>query len=262
MEKVQKLYERLLSQQKNFNAMKKLLLIILSTIYYLLSTMNSHALSPTPTPVSDTPTPSDSESNKSDALNQQINDLKNRIASRVAQLKLVEKRGIIGRVTDVSDTKITVSDLKNNTRFIDVDELTRFSSPDAQGAFGISDVTKGTNIGVLGLYNKESRRILARFVNVLTLPKIIHGVVEAFDSENYTIKVSTEDNKEITFDVETTTKTLSYSKGGGLNRSGFSKIKEDERIIVTYEADSKDAGEIVASRIILFPDIPINPKAP
>lgn len=242
------------------NIMKKFLLITLSTIYYLLSTMNSHALSPTPSlTVSGSPTPT-SEPNKSDAINQQINDLKNRIASRVAQLKLVEKRGIIGRVTDVSDTQITISDLKSNIRYIDVDELTRFSSPDVQGAFGISDLTKGTNIGVIGLYNKESRRTLARFVNVINLPKIIHGSIVNVNSENYTIKVSTGGDKEITFDVETTTKTLSYSKDGPLIRSGFSKIKENQRVIIVSKTDSNNDDKAPSSRIILLPDVPKNPK--
>lgn len=228
----------------------------------LLSTMNSYALSPTPSfTVSESPTPTGSEPNKSDAINQQINDLKNRIASRVAQLKLVEKRGIIGRVTDVSDTQITISDLKSNIRYIDVDELTRFSSPETQGAFGISDVTKGTNIGVIGLYNKESRRLLARFVNVINLPKIIHGIVVNVDSENYTIKVSMGGDKEITFDVETTTKTLSFAKDAGLTKSGFSKIKENQRVIIVSKTLKSEDKNTPSLKIILLPDIPKNPKA-
>jgi len=245
---------------------KKSILLILFIIYIGLFTMHSQAATIKPDL---TPSPTSSESNKlkptdtlptTDALNQQINSLKNRIASRVAQLKLVEKRGIIGQVTDVSDTQITVSDLKDHKRFIDVDELTRFSSPGVKGTFGISDISKGTKIGILGLYNKESRRILARFVNVLSLPKIIHGEVSLVDRQNYTIKVSTEDNKEVALDVETTTKTLSYSKDGGLARSGFSKIKEDQRVIVIAETDSINKDKIVASKIILLPDIPKSPK--
>jgi hypothetical protein len=63
----------------------------------------------------------------------QISDqLITNIASRVAQLKLVEKRGIIGVVTNTTNTQITVTDSQNNTRFIDVDELTKFSNPIAR----------------------------------------------------------------------------------------------------------------------------------
>lgn len=231
--------------------MKKFLLIILFTVYMLTIATGSFAKSDL------TPTPTVSESNKSEALNEQINNLKTRIASRVAQLKLVEKRGVIGTVTDVTDTQITISDLKNNTRFVDVDELTRFSSPGVKGSFGISDISKGTTLAVLGLYNKESRRILARFVNVLALSKIIHGIVSSVDKENYALKVLT-DNREMSFDVETSTKTISYAKDSGLIRSGFSKIKERERVIIIAESDSKDKDKFVALKIILLPEIAKN----
>lgn len=190
-----------------------------------------------------------------DSLNEQINSLKNRIASRVAQLKLVEKRGIIATVTDVSNTQITVSDMGNHTRFIDVDELTRFSSPQVKGAFGISDITKGTTIGVLGLYNKESRRILARFVNIIILPKIIRGTLDSKDSKNYTFVVLTTEGKQVIIDVETITKTLSYTRNTGLIRSGFSKIKEGNSLIVVGSLDIKNKDKVLALRIILLPDI-------
>src|SRR3990167_5837024 len=127
-----------------------LLLFLIFNFLYFVSPVNAA-----------TPTPE----NK----NQEIKDqLISNIASRVAQLNLVEKRGIIGKVTEATNTQITLSDIKGDTRFVDVDELTKFSSPNAKGTFGISDITKDATVGILGLYNKESRRILARFVNVIT----------------------------------------------------------------------------------------------
>src|SRR5690349_18838483 len=77
------------------------------------------------------------------SISQQINNLQERIATRVAQLKLVDHRGIIGTVTDVTQTQIALADIQGNTRFIDVDEITKFSNPSAKGTFGISDIKKG-----------------------------------------------------------------------------------------------------------------------
>jgi hypothetical protein len=177
----------------------------------------------------------------------------------VAELNLVEKRGIIGSVTDVSDTLITVSDLKGDTRFIDVDELTQFSNPTSKDSFGISDIAIDEAIGVLGLYNKESRRILARFVNVMTLPIIIHGAIDSIDEKLFRVKVISENEKVIYLDVEKTTTTFSYSKDKGLVRSGFSKIKGNERVIAVGETNT-DENLITATRIILLPEIPKDPK--
>lgn len=206
-----------------------------------------------------TATSSSEAAKKQDTFNDQVSDLKERIASRVAQLKLVEKRGVIGVVSDVSDTQITLSNLQNNTQFVDVDELTKFASPSAKETFGISDIKKGDNLGILGLYNKQSRRLLARFVQTLKMPTIIHGAVAALDDKNFIIEVATGQGNK-TIDVENITKTYSYAKGSELSRSGFSRIKENQRIMVVGFTDIKDKNRLIASRIIHFTDIPKNPK--
>lgn len=187
---------------------------------------------------------------------QEIKDkLITNIASRVAQLKLVEKRGIAGTVKEVSNTQVTILDLQGNIRFVDVDELTKFTSDSAKGSFGISDLSKDTNIGVLGLYNKESRRILARFVDVIDFPKIIHGTVAYVDSKNFAVHVATAEGKQINVDIETITKTFSFTKSQGLLPAGFSKIKENQFIIAVKSKDPKYKSDFPAARIIIFPEI-------
>ncbi len=236
--------------------MKKyiLILLIILTLFYTAGSARSLAVSATATPSSPTQSPTED-------LDKQINDLKDRIASRVAQLNLVEKKGIIGTVSDVSESQITVTDSYGNINFIDVDELTNFSSPTTKGSFGISDISNGMTIGVLGLYNKESRRILARFVNVLTLPQIISGVVLDLNSSDYSFIAANVENKEYTVEVETVTKTYVYTSGSdGLVKSGFSKLQLGERVFIVGFFDAKDKSKIIASRIIRFPSLPVNPK--
>jgi len=189
--------------------------------------------------------------------NSALDELRDRIASRVAQLKLVERRGIIGRVSDLSDTQITLTDVKNDTRFVDVDELTKFSSLiKSNESFGISDIKKGSTLGVFGLYNKQSKKILARSISEITLSKMIHGNIATIDSDNFILNVATDKNEQFQVSVETVTKTYLYdSKVKDLIRSGFSKIKEGQKIFIVGTLDKKDEKKISASRIIIFPDI-------
>lgn len=189
-----------------------------------------------------------------------INQLKERIASRVAQLKLVERRGIIGTVGTVSNTQISISDLQGNIRLIDVDELTKFSSPKSSEAFGISDIAKKTTIGVLGLYNRESQRMLGRFINVITLPQFVHGTINFVDKDNYAINVSSDSKKQITVDIENTTKTFSYTKDADLVKSGFSKIKPNEKVFVAGVPDIKNPDHLIGLRVIRFPEIKPDPN--
>ena len=225
--------------------MKKYILALLFTAFLLCTASTTNAAT--------SPTPEDKTAEIRDQLITNI-------ASRVAQLKLVERRGIIGEVNDSTNTQITITDSQNNTRFIDVDELTKFSDPTAKGTFGISDIEKGDIIGVLGLYNKESRRILARFVNITSLPTIVHGGITSIDNENYVLNITTEDGKLIAVEVENLTRTNSYTQEDGLIKSGFSKIKENLSIVVTGVLDKKDKNRVIATRIIFFPEIPSSPK--
>lgn len=192
--------------------------------------------------------------------NSPINQLKDRIASRVAELKLVERRGIIGTATEVTQTQITITDLAGNTRYVDVDELTKFASPSAKDSFGISDITKGTKLGVLGLFNKQSRRILSRFVDVAILPTTLHGVVTSVDTDNFVVMVTGLDGKTTPVDIENLTKTTSYDKTGTATKSGFSKIKTNERVIIVGYQDKQDPKRLIASRILLFPELPKDPR--
>lgn len=244
--------------------MKKILLFlyILYPIYNILYTPTSvFALTPSKTP---TISPANEAKKPGFSIESQINDLKEKIASRVAQLKLVERRGVIGTVTDVSDTQITLSDLKDNIRLVDVDELTKFSSPSVKGTFGISDIAKGMTLRALGLYNKDSRRLLARFIDTVNPYIALSGTIISVDSENFTIKITTEGEKQYLIDIENITKTYSYTKEDGKQKSGFSKIQEGERIYVVGFLDikSKSANQkpVTASRVLLFPDFLVNPK--
>lgn len=246
--------------------MKKIIFLLSIVIFTFFLTGNAFAVIPTATPsaaITASPSAKPTLSGNPDLVNkidQQISKLKEQIASRVAQLKLVEKRGIIGVLTDSNNTQIKITDFQNNIRIVDVDELTKFASPSVKGNFGISDISKGTVIGVLGNYNKDSKHILARFVDVLTLPKTISGVVASIDNKNYVFQIVTVNQGNLLIDVENITKTFTYTKSDGLKRIGFSKLKIGDRVYIVGFPDIKVANQIVASRITRFPELPINPK--
>lgn len=191
----------------------------------------------------------------------QINAFKDRVASKVAELKLIDRRGIIGTVTAISSTQLTLTDMQGDTQFVDVDELTKFASDSAKDSFGISDITKGETLGILGLFNKQSKRIMARFVEgSISFPTIMHGAIATIDKENFAFTVVTEKGTKYTVDVENLTKTQSYTKAAGLVRAGFSKLTVGEHVIVIALQNVKDKSRYIGSRILLFPETPASPK--
>lgn len=234
----------------------KQLVFLSFALLSLLPANLSYAQSVTPSPSG--PKITDKATNES--LTEQINTLKDRIASRVAELNLVEKRGITGVVTDASDTQITIKDIAGKTRIIDVDEITKFSSLSKKANYGISDITQGLQISVLGIYNKETKRMLARFVDEISQPSYIIGSVKSVNDDDFSFVVVTEDNKSSTVDVENITKTSVYTKEDDVVKAGFSKILTGNRVSVVGYPDKKDKSRIIASRIIILPELLNNPK--
>jgi hypothetical protein len=235
--------------------MKKIAaLSLLSVLLYLAFAVTVSAATPTPTPAT-----KPSKAALNEKLNDQINQLKEKIASRVSELNLVEKRGMIGTVSEVSGSKITLQDIQGQVRFVDVDEITKFSSA-SNKTFGLSDITKGTKISVLGLYNKQSKRILARFINASIDPIFINGSIIAVDTKNFFLTIKTLDQKEVKLDVQTSTKINTYDEDDGLIKYGFSKFTVGDRIAAIGFPDKKDAATILPDRIIDLSGLSSNPK--
>lgn len=233
--------------------MKNIFLISVVIFYLSFSSTFLYAQTPSPT---EKPQPSVSADPENINI---LNDLKDKIASRVAQLNLVQKKGAIGIIQAVSGTQITITDTTGNNAIIDVDELTKFSSPSAKTSFGLSDLTKGTTVDILGLYNKQSKHILARFIDVSAQPKYIFGEVASINSDEFLISVISVDSTITQVSIETVTKISQYSNGN-LQKSGFSKLQVEKQVIIIGYPDKNNPRNIIASRLLYFPDVPSNPR--
>jgi hypothetical protein len=191
-------------------------------------------------------------------IDQQIDELKDKVASKVASLKLVEKRGVIGVVASSSPREIVLTDINDNEIDIDIDELTDFTS-ESESSFSISDIKKGMQISVLGLYNKDSRHLLARYVEDYAIPEFITGVISGKDEKESTISLSTQDKVLYKVDIEDVSKILLYSEDS-FDDAEFSQVPTQANAIVVGFADPKEKNRITASRIIIFSGSPKDPR--
>lgn len=231
--------------------MKKTLLII--AILTLITSQSAFAASKTPTP-----TPTDAASATDSADMSTIEKIKQMVANKVSQLKLVEKKGIMGTVTEVSNTQITINTSDQTQQFIDIDELTKFQdSLGSSQTFGISDIKSGNVLAFIGNYNKDSRRLLARFVTkVSSIPLNVEGVVSDKDTRNFNLIIVGNDGIKKTISVQSSTKTYSYDPSNGEQKSGFSKTDVGQRIIAVGFQDPNDKNTLDASRITILTNIP------
>jgi len=181
----------------------------------------SIALLAAPTIFAATPTPSPTDAGEL----QTIEKIKDMVASKVAQLNLVEKKGFLGQVTDVTNTQVKIKDTEGENKTIDIDELTAFNGDSSSDNFGISDVNKGDTLSFVGLYNKDTEHLLARFVSKApALPVIFEGVISEKDAKNYTLTVINEKGEKKIIDIETSTKTTFIQRKMEWKNLDFQKL--------------------------------------
>lgn len=229
--------------------MKKILLVLLVGFIVVL---NQPVLSFAQTP---TVAPSHNQVPKDSKELENIQKIKEIVASRVAELDLVEKRGLLGSVKEINGMKIVITDIRGNSRNVDVDELTKFEFGDKDNT-GISDLKKGQTYSFVGLYNKDTERLLARKIDsVDTIPVYFEGALKSINEEDYQLTIVNNEGKEITVDILSSTKTNLASKNG-LIRSGFSKLNVNSRILAIGFWDEKDKSLLSATRVIHFENIP------
>lgn len=214
------------------------------TIIIIMTTWAGQVAAVSPTP---SPTPQDT----------QIEKIKDLVASRVAELKLVDKKGAVGKVKSASNSQITLINSRNLQVIVDIDELTKFDGASTK-SYGISDIKSGDTLSVIGLFNKQTEKLLARFVTPASnIPQNIEGVVTSKNAKDFSLTIGTVDGKKIVINIETSTKTALFEEGETI-KSGFSKIKTSERVIVVGFFDKTSKDQINAARVIHFPSLALS----
>lgn len=234
----------------------KLGYLIIGILVY--STMASQVLAVSPTP-KNSPTPSVKPSQNQlpvdNAALEKIQKIKDIVASKVAELNLVEKRGIVGSIKEINGMKITITDVKGDTRQIDVDELTKFNLEDKDA--GISDLTKGSTYSFIGIYNKETQRLLCRNIDTAnTIPVYFEGAISELNEDDFQISIVNAKGEKKSVDIQGSTKTRLADNNGELIKSGFSKLEINSRVLAIGFLDKKDKNLISALRVIHFADVP------
>lgn len=225
-------------------------LIAISSFFHAPIFAQTAKNTPTPTAKPSNPVPENGEELE------KIQKIKDIVASKVAELNLVEKRGIIAKITEISGMKITTRDIKGNIRQIDVDELTKFDISDDDEA-GISDLAKDNTYSFIGIYNKETQRLLARNINsVNTVPVYFEGAIQSINDDEFQIVIVNAKGESKTVDIQSSTKTSLADNNGDLIKSGFSKLEENSRVLAIGFLDKKDSGLLSALRVIHFENIP------
>lgn len=187
------------------------------------------------------------------ATTQKIEDLKDRLATKVAQLKTTQRRAIYGTVKTVSITSFTVETPTGDLKIELTDDIKVIQYlKGKRTVLALEDIAKGDTVVVFGQFDTTLDLLTARVVFIQgVLPQYAAGAVSGRNDKEFILTITTPENQIYTIDIEKTTKTLLWDKvKKELVKSSFSKIATGSAIHVMGQAVPKKELRISADRIL------------
>jgi len=183
----------------------------------------------------------------------QLNELKERLATKVAELRTVVKKAVYGTIKAVSITSATIETKTKDIKIELTDDVnvTQMISG-KRTALAIENLEARDNITVFGTYD-ETLDLLKAQVIFIESPAVTvraSGTIADIDEEEFTLTINTKEGRTVTVDIERTTKTTAWSKEDGIVKGGFSKIKVGDTAHIVGTSVPKTENRIKASRVL------------
>ncbi|MBI4064860.1 hypothetical protein HY409_00615 [Candidatus Gottesmanbacteria bacterium] len=182
----------------------------------------------------------------------QIDNLKERLATKVAELRQTQKRAISGTVKNTSITTITIETNTKDVKIERNDDIQVYQMLKGKRTkLSTDDVEKGDFIVVFGDYDTTLDILKAKVIFIQSLPLLrIWGSIKDIDKNNFTVTITTKEEREIVIDIEKSTKVTLWTKSQGVEKSGFSKLATFDVIHILGSAVPKKENRISAGRIL------------
>ena len=189
------------------------------------------------------------------AKNKQVEDLKERLATKVAQLSQSERRAIYGTVKATTISTLTVETSTKDIKIELTDDIKVFQMLKAKRtALTTEDLAKDDTVSVFGNWDTAVEVLKAKVIfihhNASEDTKRVFGTITEVKKSDYTITISTKDEKTYVVDFETATKTSVWTREKGIEKGGFSKLTVGDTILVVGTAVPKKENRISALRIL------------
>lgn len=197
-------------------------------------------------------TPSATPSGAKKDVQTKIDDLKERLATKVAELRKSTPRAIFGTVTQVSVSSISVDAIQKAykielTDSINVAQILKGKRTD----LSTDDISKNDVVTVFGDFDETLDILQAKhiFIEASKLPKRLHGTISAIDKKNNAFTLKGVDEASYTIDIESTTKNTLWTNGKS-EKGGFSKLEIGMVVTVVGMEDAKEADRYSALRLL------------
>ncbi len=183
----------------------------------------------------------------------QIEDLKDRLATKVAQLRQKQKKAIAGNVKTISIASVTIETPTKDIKVDLTDELKVIQYLKGKRTILKTDaLAKNDPVVVFGEYDLTLDVMSPKVILIQSPANLLNktGTIIDIDRTNFTLTLITPENQEIIIDIEKSTRTDNAGTGGLIEKSGFSKLNIGDTIHLLTTLNAKLANRFSARRIL------------
>jgi len=222
---------------------------VISSLIFLIFFSSTIIRAQTPGSATASATPA-----QDNAIQDKINDLKERLASRVAELKENSKRSFSGVVKQKEDGVITLlyKDIETKVVFNTESTVYTISSQGKKIKSDVKSLIVGQNVTAFGALDVDQKTLVVKVLIINDSPIISYGTVKSVDNKEGSFVVDSEDGS-LTLDYEIGTKCQITDKDGKLSSCGLSKINEGDKVLVRIREGSTNLSKATALRILVIP---------
>lgn len=200
-------------------------------------------------------TPTESPAELSQSEKEKIDDLKERVATRVAQMRSqTTYKALIGEVKSADKESLTLKTKQGEKKILTTEETKIFKIIGSRkSAINLTNIKAGDRLVTIGSTDPEGT-FVAKLIFTKARPLNTSGVIEKIDRDNAVITVKN-NKKGVSYlvDIETTTKIRAWKKDGGFEKLGFSKVNVGDRVHIHGLSQPDEENRISAIRILVLP---------
>src|SRR3989344_1357286 len=167
-------------------------------------------------------------------LDKKVEDLKERLASKVAELSQTQRKAVAGTVKSISITTLVVESTKQDYKIELTDEIKVIDFVAGKRTSAkVDSLNVKDPVVIFGQFDTTLEVLKANVIVVQNpLPRRIHGKITSIDRKAATITIAAADGTSFVIDVERATKTNHWIGDTNIEKSGFSKISDGHVIHV------------------------------
>lgn len=180
----------------------------------------------------------------------QIQELKEKVATKVGQLRQSSQGAISGFIKEIKENKIAVVTKKGDqTITVTDDVIYKILENNEKKEISFKKLAPNQLIAAFGHFDENSRDFITKIILVSPVIKNIAGKIADIDKANFTITVKEKQGTTLV-DIEKYSKTYEYQEAGkNWQKSGFSRLKVGDFVHIIGVEDSQEQNRIHSSKI-------------